>query len=270
VTPTSANITVGGTQQLTASFGPSGCSPQPSISWSNGGSSVASVSASGLVTAGNMAGGPINITATAGSLMAMSSITVTAAPSLPNIVISQVYGAGGNSGATYTNDFVELKNNGTTAVSLSGLSIQYTSATGTGNFSSNVTTLSGTIGAGGYFLVQMSSGGSAGTSLPAADATGTLGLAATAGKVILVNSATGLACNSSTTCSSAQIAQIIDLVGYGTANYFEGSGAAPAPSTTNATVRKGNGCIDTNNNNSDFLASPVSPKNSATSPVSCP
>ena len=31
----------------------------------------------------------------------------------PDIVISQVYGGGGNSGATLTNDFIELFNRGT-------------------------------------------------------------------------------------------------------------------------------------------------------------
>ncbi|MEQ1530867.1 MAG: hypothetical protein ABL925_16240, partial [Methylococcales bacterium] len=30
----------------------------------------------------------------------------------PNIVISQVYGGGGNTGATYKNDFIELFNRG--------------------------------------------------------------------------------------------------------------------------------------------------------------
>ena len=34
----------------------------------------------------------------------------------PDIVISQVYGGGGNSGATITHDFVELYNRGATAV----------------------------------------------------------------------------------------------------------------------------------------------------------
>ena len=52
-----------------------------------------------------------------------------------SIVISQVYGGGGNSGATYTNDFVELFNAGSAAVDLSGFSLQYASATGTGSFS---------------------------------------------------------------------------------------------------------------------------------------
>ena len=34
----------------------------------------------------------------------------------PDIVISQVYGGGGNSGAPYTHDFVELFIRGTTSV----------------------------------------------------------------------------------------------------------------------------------------------------------
>ena len=54
-----------------------------------------------------------------------------------DVVISQVYGGGGNAGATYTHDFVELFNRGTTTVSLAGLSVQYASATGTGNFSAS-------------------------------------------------------------------------------------------------------------------------------------
>ena len=50
-----------------------------------------------------------------------------------SVVISQVYGGGGNSGATYRNDFVELFNRGAEPVSLAGWSIQYASATGAGN-----------------------------------------------------------------------------------------------------------------------------------------
>src|SRR5262245_4880264 len=55
----------------------------------------------------------------------------------PDLVISQVYGGGGNAGALYTHDFIELFNRGTTAVSLSGMSLQYASATGTGNLGAN-------------------------------------------------------------------------------------------------------------------------------------
>src|SRR5215468_6461519 len=59
----------------------------------------------------------------------------------PDIVISQVYGGGGNTGAPYTNDFVELYNRGTGPASVAGWSVQYASATGTGNFAANGVTV---------------------------------------------------------------------------------------------------------------------------------
>ena len=53
-------------------------------------------------------------------------------PPLDHIVISQIYGGGGNAGATYQNDYVELYNPGTVAFDLAGWTLQYASATGTG------------------------------------------------------------------------------------------------------------------------------------------
>ena len=68
----------------------------------------------------------------------LAAMTMQSAQAVsPDIVISQVYGGGGNTGAPYQNDFVELFNRGTTTVSLSGMSVQYASATGTGNFGNN-------------------------------------------------------------------------------------------------------------------------------------
>ena len=60
---------------------------------------------------------------------------------ISDVVISQVYGGGGNAGATLTHDFIELFNPGTTAVILDGWSVQYTSAAGTGTW--QVTPLAG-------------------------------------------------------------------------------------------------------------------------------
>jgi predicted extracellular nuclease len=189
-----------------------------------------------------------------------------------DLVISQVYGGGGSSGAPYTNDFVEIFNRGTTTVSLNGLSIQYASATGTGNFGSNpIVLLSGSLAPGQYYLVQLA-GGTTGSPLPTPDASGSINASASAGKFALVNSTNGLACNGgSTPCSSAQQALIIDLVGYGNANFFEG---APAPSLSNTTAafRNGNGCVDTDNNASDFSIGAPNPRNSSspTNPCSTP
>src|SRR5688572_24328288 len=69
------------------------------------------------------------------------------------VVVSQIYGANGNALAR---DYVELFNRGSSSASLAGLSVQYASATGTGNFTV-AATLSGSIPAGGYVLVGLAS-----------------------------------------------------------------------------------------------------------------
>src|SRR5262245_24989247 len=191
---------------------------------------------------------------------------------LPDIVISQVYGGGGNSGAPFRNDFVELFNRSTTTVSLVGWSIQYASATGTGTFDGNpIALLSGSLASGQYYLIQLGSGGTNGVALPAYDATASTNMSGTAGKVALVNTTTGLACNGvSTPCSSVQLAQIVDFVGYGNANFFEGSGAAPTLSNTTAAFRASSGCMDTNNNAADFTADVPSPRHTASPLHACP
>src|SRR5437867_8262817 len=55
------------------------------------------------------------------------------------VIINEVYGGGGstNTAATYTQDFVELYNNGTAAVDVTGFVVRYASATGA--FSSSTT-----------------------------------------------------------------------------------------------------------------------------------
>src|SRR5258705_13972218 len=55
------------------------------------------------------------------------------------VVISQVYGGGGNAGATLKNDFIELFNRGNVPLSLNGWSVQDAAATGTTWLPTNVT-----------------------------------------------------------------------------------------------------------------------------------
>jgi hypothetical protein len=188
----------------------------------------------------------------------------------PNIVISQVYGGGGNSGATYTHDFIELFNRGASSVSLAGWSVQYASATGSGNLGANSGQLtelpSISLAPGQYLLIQEAQGAGGTTALPTPDVVDAspIAMAAGAGKVALVNSTTSLGCNGgSAPCSAAQLAMIIDLVGYGNANFFEGSAAAPTLSNTTSTSRSGGGCTDTDNNSADFTAGAPSPRNTA-------
>ncbi len=167
----------------------------------------------------------------------------------PDIVISQVYGGGGNSGATYKNDFIELYNRGSIAVSITGWTVQYASATGS---SWQKTSLSGTIEPGKYFLVQEAQGASGSVDLPTPNAIGTIAMSATAGKVALVNHSTTL----TGTCPTG----VVDFVGYGGANCSETSPTA-ALSNTNAALRKSNGAQDTDNNSADFTVSAPAPRN---------
>jgi len=109
--------------------------------------------------------------------------------SSPNIVISQVYGGGGNSGATLTNDFIELFNRGTTAVEITGWSVQYASSTGS---TWTVTALSGFVQPGQYYLVQEAAGAGGTVSLPTPDAIGSIAMSATSGKVVVSSTTTAL------------------------------------------------------------------------------
>ena len=153
----------------------------------------------------------------------------------PDIVVSQVYAGGGNSGATFTHDFVELFNRGAAAIDVGGWTIQYASASGT---TWQATALSGSIQPGRYYLVQLASAAAVGSPLPTPDATGTTNLANAGGKVALVRDATLLTCGASPGSCSA-IPQVADLIGWGSATDFEGAGAAAALANTTANVRAG-------------------------------
>lgn len=215
-----------------------------------------------MITSPNRLGRPLVvglIAALAVSFLPGSRVQPASAVS-PDVVISEVYGGGGNSGATYTNDYIELYNRGSVAVDLTGWSVQYASATGTGNFTA--TPLSGSLAPGQYYLVQEAAGTGGSTPLPSPNATGSIAMSATAGKVIVANVASGLACNGgSTPCSASQLLQIVDLVGYGTANFFEGSPALGLSNTT-AAIRVGGGATDTDNNLADFTPGTPDPDTS--------
>jgi uncharacterized protein len=197
-------------------------------------------------------------------------------PAVPALVISQVYGGGGNAGAPYTHDYVEVFNRGDAPAELGGLSVQYASATGTGNFGASTTQLTElpavTLQPGQYYLVQQGAGTGNGVPLPTPDHIDLtpIAMAAGAGKVVLATGTTSLGCNgSSTPCSLEQTARIIDLVGYGNANFFEGTAAAPTLSNLLAGIRADAGCTDTDNNAADFAAGAPAPRTTASTRNPC-
>lgn len=185
-------------------------------------------------------------------------------PCSPSLVISQVFGGNSASGA-FNQDFVELHNRTGAPVSLDGLSLQYGSATGT---AWQVLPLSGSVAPNGFFLVGLSTtSADGGVSLPQVDLRGGLSLAASSGKVALVNGVAAL--------SGACPTGAIDFVGYGSANCSEGGLPglplnAPGLSTTTSAQRLGDGCTDTDANLADFTAGAVVPRSSLSAPVACP
>jgi Lamin Tail Domain len=196
------------------------------------------------------------------------AVVLAAAPAAQGVsadlVVSQVFAGGGNAGAPYANDYVELFNRGSTTVDLSGWTVQYATATGT---SWTATALAGSLSPGRHYLVQFASGGTAGVTLPTPDATDTTSLAASGGKVAIVHGTAPLTCGA-TAGSCSAVPTVHDLVGYGAATDYEGA-AAPALSNTTAATRAGAGCTDTDANAADFAADAAAPRNSVAAATAC-
>ncbi|MFI1735090.1 lamin tail domain-containing protein [Streptomyces acidicola] len=196
---------------------------------------------------------PVGLT---GSLIALP-FAAEAAPS-SDAVISEVYGGGGNSGASLTHDFIELGNAGNASFDLSGWSVQYLSGSPTSTSKWQVTPLSGVVPAGGKYLIQEAKGAGGDTALPTADATGTIAMAAASGTVALVHSTTALTCLTAADCAAD--GTVKDVVGFGTAVVREGSPATGAGNTTS--VSRDAKFTDTDDNSADFTGSAPSPSNS--------
>jgi hypothetical protein len=176
-----------------------------------------------------------------------------------DVVIAELYVGGGATGAAYTHDYVVLFNTTDAVVSLSGRSLQRASTSGS---SWQSLPLTGSIGPHGYFLVQLGSQGTNGSPLPTPDMTGAISL--TAKLVIKTSTAT-----ESGICPGPQ-GTWYDLVGWGSANCSE---AAPAPGgwgVTTALVRLAGGCVDTDNNSTNFTVGTPSPRNSSSPTLTCP
>lgn len=200
----------------------------------------------------------VEVTATYEGISDSKVINVTVTEKVSTVVISEVYGGGGNSGAPYRNDFVELYNNTDINIDISGWTVHYASATGDFN---NKTTLpdNSIILPYSYYLVKWAAGSSTTVpELPTADVEGSVFAGATNLKVALTNNDT--APNSPTDTN------VVDYVGAGNATAYEGA-VAPGPSNSESISRtkSGNIYVDTDNNSADFTVGAPTPMNSALS-----
>jgi DNA/RNA endonuclease G (NUC1) len=221
----------------------------------NGTSASFTVNSASQITATVPTGattGTIAVFGPGGTDTSASSFTVTTSGT-GTVTISQVYGGGGNSGATYRNDFIELYNSGTASVDLSTYAVQYTSASGS---TWQETTLSGTILPGHHYLIQEAAGAGGTTNLPAPQVIGSIAMSASSGKIALTKTQTLLTVGNPVGSSA-----VVDFVGYGSSDAYEGSGAAPALTNTTAALRANAGATDTDNNADDFTAGTPTPRN---------
>jgi predicted extracellular nuclease len=212
-------------------------------------------------------------------LYTLLSILLISSLSQAQVVISQVYGGGGNNGATYSNDFIELFNRGTVAVDVTGWSVQYASANGSSWTTTALPSVS--IQPGKYFLIQEAAGSTPVLALPTPDLDGVsaattgsngmplltgIAMSGSNGKVILVNTTTA------ETTADPTGSQIMDKVAYGATSTsgFEGTGPTGTALTNSTSASRNNGgCTDTNNNATDFTTDAVNPRNSASAANIC-
>ena len=207
-----------------------------------------------------MSTSPKRLAALASAAVVLAGVTVLAPPAAQanpagtDLVISEVYGAGGNSGSVLNADFVELFNPTDDPIDLLGTYVSYRSATGGLGGSM---ALRGTLDGGDHYLIRMSAAGT-GTALPTPDrvASPAISMATAGGQVLLTDGAgpfTQLG-------DLADTDDIIDMVGLdpsasGT-NSFE-TAAAPAATATQSANRAADGA-DTDDNSDDFaLAAPT-------------
>lgn len=176
------------------------------------------------------------------------------------LLISEVYGGGGNAGSTYKNDFIELYNYGTTAIDMSAYAVYYVQAAAAGTAftatASSQTLLSGILAPGNYYLIQEAAGTAGTTNLPTPNATGSIAISGTGGKVGL-----GLASTVPTFPVgnvNTGSTNLIDFLGWGGATSYEGTGSAAA--TTNPTsIARTSVLVDANNNATEFAVGAPTP-----------
>ncbi|WAP51695.1 ExeM/NucH family extracellular endonuclease [Arthrobacter sp. ATA002] len=202
----------------------------------------------------------------AAPMTALPAYAENSTAAAPGIIINEAYLSGGSANAPFANKFVELYNPTGADVSLDGWSLQYRSA-GSTAAPTGLGALSGTIPAGGYYLVSGASNGAAGAPLPAADAAVGASFSGSGGTLILSNQATRV--EPLPTGSVTGGGGVVDLLGYGTSNTFETAAAAAPAGNTDPKSLNRTGFTDSNNNAADFtLSADVTPTGTGgTAPV---
>jgi len=199
-------------------------------------------------------------------LLIFSSLLMAQSAADPNIRISQIYTRGGEVGAAFQNDFVELFNRGNTDVDISGWSLNISNFSGTPpNIQISATNIkffsaiSLIISPGSHLLIKFGGSGSSGQAITSPDIDlNPFPISDTGGQIVLLGKDKTLPfsyCPAAPDLTGA----VVDYVGYGTAICYEGT-VTLAPPTDKSLTRIGGGCTDNNDNLADFSFATPNPR----------
>ena len=192
---------------------------------------------------------------------AVETPQATASVTGDGVIINEAFISGGSAGTPFTNKYVELYNPTDAPVSLDGWSLQYRAPGSTS--APTPTALRGTIPAKGYFLIQGGSNGTAGSALPTPDLA--TGFNPGAGGGVIVLSSQSASVGALPVGSIVGTPAVVDALGYGTANAFEGTVATtPGAGSTKSANRTD--FADTDDNGADFSLQDTTPTNATATP----
>jgi hypothetical protein len=208
----------------------------------------------------------LSSTAAVVCIFAFSSLARAQSVADSNIRISQIYTRGGETGAIYQNDFIELYNRGNTIVDINGWTLSITTFEGSSGSTVGARFLSNSsipMLPGMHMLFTFTTGGANGQPLNGDFPLPFVSLGSTGGQIVLLAKDKTLppGCPASPDLTGA----VVDYVGYGTATCFEGA-VTLAPPATKSLTRINGGCTDTNNNLADFSFADPNPRG-LTSPI---
>jgi len=184
------------------------------------------------------------------------------------VIITQVYGGGGNSGAAYKSDFIEFYNTTDSDIDISGWTVYYVAATSSSTTVKYEFPLNTRIKAGKHFALKCADGAGVQPAWNVTfDETSTMALSGSSGKVILLKSNAAFTLSTPPTLNEIiNNTDFIDYVGYGT-TAVPIWGSAMASNTTNNTSAKRkflDGSYQYNQNiGNDFELVTANPRNSS-------
>jgi hypothetical protein len=198
-------------------------------------------------------------------VLIITSISLGQSTADSNIRISQIYTRGGEAGATFQNDFVELFNRGQTAVDISGWSLNISNFSGTPpNIQISATNIklfpstSMIMAPGSHFLIKFGGSGSNGQPVSSDINLNPFPMSDTGSQIVLLAKDKTLPFFY---CPAAPdlTGNVVDYVGYGIAICYEGT-VALAPPQDKSLLRVSGGCTDNNDNLADFSFETPNPR----------